>query len=145
MIINNTPNVICRGTDTHTYTHKHSQIFSPLLRDKLSLLRLLAMAVAAWRQQLGGSAAAAVAAAARRQRWQLSLSGQLGSGSGNGRGKKNKQSTKSSGSNSDGNGDDDSNDNDNENEGNGVVDGSTALAVAAGWRRQKHGGGGQHN
>jgi hypothetical protein len=90
MIINNTPNIICRGIDTHAYTHKYSQIFSPLFRDKLSLLQLLATAVAAWGQQLGGSAAVAVAAAAQRQRQQLGRGGQLGSGSGNGRGKKEK-------------------------------------------------------
>ncbi len=88
MIINNTPNVICRGTDTHAYTHNYSQIFSPLLRDKLSLLWLLATAVAAWRQQLGGSAAAAVAMAVRWQQRQLGRGGQLGSGSGDGGGKK---------------------------------------------------------
>jgi hypothetical protein len=116
MIINNTPNVICRGMDTHTYTHKYSQICSPLFRDL----------------------------PARRQRWQLGRGGQLGSGSSDGGGKK-KQSTKSSGGNSDGNGDDDSNDNDNENKGNGVVDGSVALAVAAGRWRQKRGGGGQRD
>jgi hypothetical protein len=62
--------------------------------------------VAAWRQQLGSSAAGAVAAAARWQRQQLGHGGQLGSGSGsgNGQGKKQQQSTKSSGGNSDGNG-----------------------------------------
>jgi hypothetical protein len=47
--------------------------------------------------------------------------------------------------NSDGNGDDDSNDNDDENKGNGIVDGSAALAVAAGRRWQKCGGGRQCN
>jgi hypothetical protein len=41
----------------------------------------LATAVAAWRQQLGGSVATAVAAAARWQRGQLGYGGQLGSGS----------------------------------------------------------------
>jgi hypothetical protein len=61
----------------------------------------LAMAVAAWRQQLGGSAAAAVTAAAWRQRRQLGRSRQLGSGSGDGGGKKQQQSTKSSGGSSD--------------------------------------------
>ncbi len=55
------------------------------------------------------------------------------------------QSTKSSGGNSDGNGDDDSNDNGNEIKGIGIVDGSAALAVAAGLRWQKPGGGGQRD
>jgi hypothetical protein len=59
--------------------------------------------------------------------------------------KKIQQSTKSSGGNSDGNGNNDSNDNNDENEGNGVVDGSVVLAVAAGRRRQKRGGGRQRN
>ncbi len=52
---------------------------------------------------------------------------------------------KSSGGNSDGNGDNDSNNHDDENKGNGVIDGNTASAVAAGWRQQKRGRGGQCN
>ena len=28
-IVNNTPNVICRRTDTHTHTHTYRRIFSP--------------------------------------------------------------------------------------------------------------------
>jgi hypothetical protein len=59
--------------------------------------------------------------------------------------KKQQQSTKNSGGNSGGNSIDDSNDNNDENKGNGVVDGSAALAVAAGWRRQKCGRGGQRD
>jgi hypothetical protein len=59
-------------------------------------------------------------------------------------GKKKQKSTKSSGGNSDGNGNNDSNDNDDENEGDSVVDGSAALAMAAGWLRQKRSRGKQH-
>ncbi len=61
------------------------------------------------------------------------------------RGQKKQKSTKSSSGNSDGNGDDDSNDNDDENKGNGIIDSSAAMAVAAGWRQQKCGGGRQCN
>jgi hypothetical protein len=59
-------------------------------------------------------------------------------------GAKKQQSTKNSGGISDKNGNDDSNVNNNENEGNCVIDGSAALALAAGQRRQKRGRGGQH-
>ncbi len=103
MIINNTPNVICRGTDTNTHilTPKYLVHYSGISS-----------------HSFGHS----YVAAATKTPAVTAMAGA----------KKQQQSTKSGGGNSNGNGDDDSNDNDDENKGNGVVDGSGALAVTAG-------------